>query len=394
MVDRPLLTSLRIVNFKAFADETLLLRPLTLLTGLNGMGKSTVLQTLLLLRQSHLQGVLDAEDAGLLLNGEFMQLGFLSDAKSDQAGIDDDIIFELMFTDGGLVRWEFNVETSATNIDIGQIDRVPLLNHEDSTSNTYKLSSPFSNDFHYLQAERVGPRVTFAMSDNAIRRNQLGSQGEYAFHFLARNARMPILPALKHPSTLQMDEEREPESLLTQVNAWLQEFSPGVSVVIETYPEISAVRVSYQVDQGRSVSRLRRSVNYGFGVTYALSMLIAILSAKSGTLILLENPEAHLHPHGQVEMGELMSRAASAGVQLLVETHSDHILNGIRIAIHGDEEHHVHLDARDAIFHFFQRTSEGEMQIVSPTVDADGRFESQTPIHFFDEYRRSMRKLL
>lgn len=391
MADTPLLTGLRIGNFKAFSDETIELRPLTLLTGLNGMGKSTVLQTLLLLRQSHLQGVLDE---GLLLNGEFVRIGFLSDAKYDQAGIDDPIIFELRFTDGGSSRWEFNVETSPTDTDIGQIDLVGLLSLQDSTSIGYRMTSPFSHHFQYLQAERIGPRTTFAMSDNAVRRNQLGSQGEYAFHFLSRNARRQVLPQLQHPSTQNMEASNEPESLIAQVSAWMQEFSPGSRLVIEPYPEVSAMRVSYQVERGRTFSREYRSVNYGFGVTYALSVLVAILSADPGTLILLENPEAHLHPHGQVEMGELLSRAASAGVQLLVETHSDHILNGIRIAIRGDEERGVRLNASDVVFHFFQRTAEGDVQVLSPAVDSDGRFESHTPIHFFDEYRRSMRKLL
>ena len=61
---------------------------------------------------------------------------------------------------------------------------------------------------------------------------------------------------------------------------------------------------------------------------------MALLSAKRGTLVLLENPEAHLHPQGQVRIGELIARTAASGVQILVETHSDHVLNGIRLAVH------------------------------------------------------------
>jgi predicted ATPase len=57
---------------------------------------------------------------------------------------------------------------------------------------------------------------------------------------------------------------------------------------------------------------------------------VAILSAKPGALLLLENPEAHLHPKGQAVLAELMVRAAKCGVQIVVETHSDHLINRLR----------------------------------------------------------------
>lgn len=49
--------------------------------------------------------------------------------------------------------------------------------------------------------------------------------------------------------------------------------------------------------------------------------------------MIIENPEAHLHPRGQRKIGELISRAAAGGVQVIVETHSDHLLNGIRLSV-------------------------------------------------------------
>lgn len=70
--------------------------------------------------------------------------------------------------------------------------------------------------------------------------------------------------------------------------------------------------------------------NVGFGISYVLPIVLALVKAKKGELIILENPEAHLHPRGQRKMGELIARAAQGGVQVIVETHSDHILNGIR----------------------------------------------------------------
>src|SRR5438046_1441121 len=76
-----------------------------------------------------------------------------------------------------------------------------------------------------------------------------------------------------------------------------------------------------------------RPTNVGFGITYALPIVVSILSARPGSLVIIENPEAHLHPRGQVRMGELLSLASTAGIQVLIETHSDHVLNGIRLAV-------------------------------------------------------------
>ena len=72
---------------------------------------------------------------------------------------------------------------------------------------------------------------------------------------------------------------------------------------------------------------------------------------------MLENPEAHLHPKGQRKMGELIAQCAANGIQIFLETHSDHILNGIRIAVKQKR-----LKGEDAkLFYFSRRESEGKM---------------------------------
>lgn len=73
-----------------------------------------------------------------------------------------------------------------------------------------------------------------------------------------------------------------------------------------------------------------RAVNVGFGLSYVLPIVLALLVTKPGGLVIIENPEAHLHPRGSY-LGRLIALAAEAGVQVVVETHSDHIINGIRL---------------------------------------------------------------
>ncbi|GAA1469874.1 hypothetical protein GCM10009603_67420 [Nocardiopsis exhalans] len=115
---------------------------------------------------------------------------------------------------------------------------------------------------------------------------------------------------------------------------------------------------------------------------------MACLTAKPGALLLLENPEAHLHPRGQTQIAFLLARAASAGAQLIVETHSDHILNGLRLAVKEGE-----LPPESVALHYFRNQGTGATEITSPAIGPDGML-SQWPDGFFDEWDNAVLRLL
>ena len=171
-----MISSLHLHNFKCFEDQHFILKPLTLLTGLNSTGKSSVLQSLLLLRQSYQEQVLDT--AGLMLNGDLVNIGFGKDvlfegAKDREIGISIDLpnLFNIAL-------WRFQCD-----IDAHVLERIvdPSTFHEPIYN-----SSLFNDNFHYLSAERIGPRHFFDTSDFQVRRHsQLGPQGEYTAHFLS-----------------------------------------------------------------------------------------------------------------------------------------------------------------------------------------------------------------
>ena len=88
-------------------------------------------------------------------------------------------------------------------------------------------------------------------------------------------------------------------------------------------------------------------------------------------------------------MGELLALAASCKIQVVVETHSDHILNGIRVAVHDGK-----LKPDDVMLHFFQRRKkDGQPQVISPRMNRDGRIYPW-PEGFFDEWTKSLEVLL
>ena len=116
--------------------------------------------------------------------------------------------------------------------------------------------------------------------------------------------------------------------------------------------------------------------------------MVAALSAKRDDLLLIENPEVHLHPAGQAAMGRFLAKVAIAGVQVIVETHSDHVLNGIRRAVKTKI-----LPADHVALHFFRSRSQAEQdevpQVESPSMDADGNIDSW-PDGFFDQFDKDM----
>ncbi|MCO5946574.1 AAA family ATPase [Mucilaginibacter sp. RT5R15] len=84
--------------------------------------------------------------------------------------------------------------------------------------------------------------------------------------------------------------------------------------------------------------------------------------AQPGDIVIIENPESDLHPRAQSKIGELIARCANAGIQIIVETHSDHVLNGIRLATSYKPPLISHNEIK--VFYFFK-----ELESLSTTIE-------------------------
>jgi len=363
---------LRIRNLKCFENETIGADRLNLLTGLNGTGKSTVLQALLLLRQSAMQGLLPS--IGLALNGDLVRLGTAKDALFSSA--QEDVIGLEITLDEGQLSWSFAYDQAANVLRVA--DSVLL-------HGALLQSALFRDDFHYLQAERIGPRTSFETSDFDVRvHRQLGKAGEYAVQFLEQFGDESVAgePRL-HPNAVS-------SKLRDQVEAWLGEVSPGTRLEVRATPETDAVTLRFSFAHERAVATPFRATNVGFGLTYVLPIIVAALALTQDALLIVENPEAHLHPQGQSSVAGLLARAASCGVQVFVETHSDHVLNGVRLAVKNGL-----LTPEQTRIHFFQprNTPDSASQVIPLHIDPDGRIDVWPP-GFFDEWDKSLEALL
>lgn len=392
-------------HFKCFDRLNLSLAPLTLLTGLNASGKSTILQALALLHQTLTE---NPSSPGLVLNGKDVSLGTadelvdkVSGRSSFAVGLERDdslAIWRMRVESNNMIAPFAAVEWLDDNDDTGSISakksliEQPVLTVSDigSISNQPKALLQTLRTLTYISADRIGPRETYPASSSA-QQTGVGARGEYTPWFINEYEDLVIPEGMCHPKAAPL--------LKRQVEAWLSSFFPGSGFEIEALQQTNLLVMRLRTSLA---TNYYRPTNVGYGLSHVLPVLTACLGAvglaqreeQIAPLVLVENPELHLHPAGQSAMGVFLARAAASGAQVIIETHSDHVLNGIRRAVKGTESDPI-LTPEQVAIHFFQpRDDEGKHpQVISPVIDKNGNIDTW-PEGFFDQHDRDLGSLI
>lgn len=372
---------IRLTNFKSHKDNHIPIKPLTVLSGKNGVGKSSVIQALLLLRQTHGKNRLDAI---LDLNAPLAYIGKMSDAfyKFPNEAFNE-ILAIVLGSDGQEYSWAFGPSGNGNATYLKRLNDI-----EDSGG--YEELSLFNTNFQYLSALR---NTDYLVDDYEVDvRKQISvseGKGELVAQFLSvYGKKLKVLPELGH-------ELGEDEFLLSQVSAWEKEISNNVSVHPVKFGDSFDIRYSFETQNKLGPVDELSKKNVGFGLSYVLPILVAILSAPKGSLILIENPEAHIHPYGISKLGELICRAAQCGIQIIVETHSDHIINGILVQSKVFEKSKLSGISREnfKLYYFDRDEVEHRTVITDIKVGEGGRTENRV-VGFFDQIARDLRELI
>lgn len=360
-------------NFKCFEILKLQLSEITLLSGMNASGKSSLLQSLVLLHQT-----INENDwsSRLILNGDILKLGTVQDVVNKIHGRNE---FELTIeNEEGITKWKFSGERPEMsmridylNVPTGSIFNLFRLIPQHLGSTKIKTCETLKN-LTYITAERLGPQEFYPLEERSAIQS-IGSKGEHAIGRLFQLADMEIPAEIRIPTA--------PPTLIRQVEAWMQKFFPGCGIDVARIDRMNAVTLGIRTS---AETDYHRPINVGFGLTQILPILIAALSATRDNLILIENPEVHLHPAGQALMGQFLAEVARSGPQIVLETHSDHVLNGIRRAVRQKV-----LNPNQVNLHFFRPLQHGFDQVVSPQLDQYGNIDIW-PEGFFDQFDKDM----
>lgn len=357
-----MIKSLHCKNFKCFNDKRVDFSNLTILAGANAAGKSSIIQALLL-----------ADYTGRIINsradlqevhinaGEALGVAVGSPRSLiTQNPVDlEDADFTLSFDRNGECCYKYGIDKQS-----------PLYLNVLSVSGNERL------DISYLNAERLGPRTMY----DAGRTEKILMHGENAAFLME----VSDMEEIRIPELLLIEAEKSVKFSF-QAEQWMTEILGEMTIDVRTdYDKASTeLTVKNSLTEWGVVPTLT-----GFGISYILPVVVSGLrcSAYPGSVFLVENPEAHLHPRAQSNMGQFLALLALSGVQVIAETHSEHIIDGARYAMSA-------MGHTDKMLVDFFENRGAYIEVTPITVNPAGEL-SQWPEGFFDQKQYDLRKLL
>jgi predicted ATPase len=370
--------SLNIKNFKCFYEIDIPINDLTVFAGGNGNGKSTAIQSLLLLRRT-----IEHCSEWKSTNFEYTTINKLNVELNDVycLGLGNSLnVLPSEFTNTdielGLTHENDSLKVKYSTNNLNEVWITP----EVLLSNNFKYpNNPLMfQQFYYLNAERIGPRIN--QSIRFYDYPNVGFQGEFTAQIITD------VDSLETESKFKMDAKRilndskylKGSKFQHHINAWLSFIVDGVTItpVKDAATHTARITVENEYSKGKPIF----PTNTGFGISYSLPIIVSCLLAEKDRILIIENPEAHLHPSAQSKMGYFLGVMANSGIKIIVETHSDHIINGIQIAVAEKKIKHSSVTVN-----FFSRNA-GDIQ---PEVNPIGIKEkgelTDWPKGFFDQ---------
>lgn len=373
-----MIQTLQLHNFKIFKDSPVInLGKLTLLTGTNGRGKSSFIQPFVLLAQS-INETEDRTPLNLISSGSMLDLGPFKDILNKDSE-DGNISFSFTTDAKYDSDYELTYQPSSKDSSIGEMVSMLVdgketfskntgfnLNDEstqDVTPPTFSGYTPLMNlrKLFYVSADRIAPtRQPLSGFKSSI--NSHGSN---------------ILKVIFQQGSNFKEELRE----------LMSDIFDGATIKIDDDGDY------YQLFMdSRDNGSLFHSINVGYGYSYTLLLLTSVMLAKKDDLVIIENPEAHLHPSAQARlMTYLINKVSQVGAQIIIETHSDHVVNGALVGIHEKR-----ISVKDLDIVFFDRNgkdTDGGLTVENLTITGQGTVKNP-PRNFCDQYAMDLKTLM
>jgi predicted ATPase len=408
-----MLTRLRIKNFKSLADTgDMDIRPLTFLVGPNSAGKSSLLQVLLMLRQT-----VDERDPNITLkvNDSWVKLGSYLECVHRAAGEEPgsrELEVDFTFLDykvhlgSGKQKRHYDYPVDF-NVRFDYDGKVLLqqANYK-GDEGTFEIKRTGTQEYQAHGDVNVKPRKFYDCSLLPNQPEDLDSIFEEIFDDTIRIyagaiedffSQVFYLGPLRHPpassyeasgeapqdvglsgertiDVLIASDKKQKDDPLAQVRHWLDVFDIASDAQLIAYtPTLYEFRLT---DKRTGVD-----VNYphvGFGASQIVPIIVEGFYSPDHALLLVEQPEIHLHPRAQARLGDLLVDISQASKTLIVETHSEHLLSQVQVRIaQGD------LKREDVAIYYFEPTPTGT-HVMPIEINQLGQFVNWPP-GFFDQ---------
>lgn len=355
-------------NFKCHKNFEAALKKMNILTGSNAAGKSSLVQALLLAYKSWEE----CEKKRINTNKIYgMNLGIPMNIVSED--LEEKNIEIELFLNGKKNKVVLGLPDDNDEISFDICNEEDILEAKEHEYNLSKIS------LFYLNAERKGPRIVSFIND--IMTYSVGNAGENTGYVLSEMDKLQKISGdFRLPEDLRISEI---DRFSANCEEWLNVIIPDTKIRYSVDVEKNITTVMLQ-NQGE----FHLPIATGFGITYVLPIIVQALAASmiKNSVLIVENPEAHLHPLSQSRLGKFLALAAVNGVQVVLETHSEHIVDGCRIQIAKEKQ-----CENMKILFFEKRNNKSICKNIN--IQDDGELE-EWPEGFFDQKRTDLRELL
>jgi predicted ATPase len=251
----------------------------------------------------------------------------------------------------------FGIEQS-TSEEIAGFDKRIRDRRRELANSKFEIQREFAS-FEFLGAARNPPQRTYLFSGE--RRSKIGAAGEHMASMLSVGAKRVRGAAQA--------------TLLDNVSRWLSLAGLAKRTSVATLTDRHyEIRVEHP-----TTGEIENLADVGFGNSQVLPVLVAGYACPPGSTFLVEEPEIHLHPNAQADLGEFFAELYARGVQCLVETHSEHLV--LRLLKHVAEGTISH---KDIVIHYVDPRENGKT-VVQLGLDKLGKFTREWPHGFFPQ---------
>ena len=414
--ETPGITEISVAGFKSIENKKIEIRPLTILAGANSSGKSSIMQPMLLMKQT-----LDAtyDPAGpLLLFGPHVQFTryeqFLPDTSSEterefsigyKFGQNKKLVCNFKFIeekerqlrkldltsmDIKSTKGSFKVKPGLQQRTIAKL--VPsvfrdIFDDRDQDSKNkvvWRVESTRCFFGANVIERKTGARFLFQafplgpvpeierLIEKLIHLPGLRGNPERTYRVASAHGPSFQGPFQLYTASLISRWEKEKDEKLDWVGENLRYLKLTSQVSAETIDDVNVELRVGRLPANHESGSQKDTVSIadvGFGVSQVLPVLVALVVAEPGQMVYIEQPELHLHPRAQVALAEVLADAAKRGVRVVIETHSALLLQGIMTLIAEDK-----LESDKVMLHWFQRDEEGKTVITSVEPDENGAY--------------------